>query len=83
MFHHLSDSQPLVNITIQHLADQIDAVFGERDEGDSEWMVENLVDVVERVFLVDDRVEKNPKGPDVLLFASIGLALKDFGGSVI
>ena len=40
-------------------------------------MVENFIDVVERILFVDNRIEKDSQGPDVLLFASVGFALKD------
>lgn len=46
-------------------------------------MVEDLVDVVEGVLLVDDRVQQDAEGPDILFLAAVGLALEDFGGSVI
>lgn len=46
-------------------------------------MVEDLVDVVEWVLLVDDGVEEDAQGPDVLLFAAVGLALQDLGGGVV
>lgn len=46
-------------------------------------MVEDFVDVVEWVFFVDNRIEQNAKGPDILFFAPVGLALQDFGGGVV
>ena len=83
MFEHLGDGQPVINITIEHRADEVNAVFGEGEEGDSEGVVEDLVDVIEGVFLVDDRVKEDTQGPDVLFFATIGSALEDFGRGVI
>lgn len=71
MLYDLSDGQPLIDITVQHLTDQVDAVLRERDKRDPERMVQDLVDVVERVLLVDDRVQENPKRPDILLLASV------------
>lgn len=53
------------------------------DPWDPKFTVHNLIDAVEGVFLVYDSVEKDPKRPDVLLFASVGPALKDFGRSVV
>jgi hypothetical protein len=44
---------------------------------------EILTDVVERILLVHNRVQENPHCPDVLLFATICLTLKDFGSCVI
>lgn len=75
MLHHLRDSQPLVDIPVQHPPDQVDAVFGERDERDPERVVEDLVDVVERVLFVHYRVQENPKCPYILLLAPVGFAL--------
>ena len=46
-------------------------------------MIEDLVDVVEWVFLVDDGVQQDAEGPDVLLCAAVGFSLEDFGGGVI
>lgn len=83
MLHHLRDSQPLVDITVQHPPDQIDAVLGERDKRDPERVVEDLVDVVERVLLVDYRVQQDPKRPHILLLASVRFALENFRRSVI
>lgn len=34
-------------------------------------MVKDFVDVVERVFLVNNRVEKDSESPDILLLASV------------
>ena len=46
-------------------------------------MIEDLVDAVEWVFFVDEGVEEDAEGPDVLLFAAVGFPLEDFGGCVI
>ena len=46
-------------------------------------MVENLVDVIKRILFVDDGVEEDAQGPNVLLLASIGFALKNLRGSVV
>jgi hypothetical protein len=46
-------------------------------------MIQDLVDVVERVFFVDDGVEKNSESPDILLLPSIRFSLKDLGSGVI
>jgi hypothetical protein len=46
-------------------------------------MVQNLVDVVERVFFVDNGVEKNSESPDILLLPSIRFSLKDLGSRII
>lgn len=46
-------------------------------------MIEDLVDAVEGVFFVDEGVEEDAEGPDVLFFAAVGVSCKDFGGGVI
>lgn len=46
-------------------------------------MIEDFVDAVEGVFLVDEGVEEDAEGPDVLLLAAVGFALQDFGRCVI
>lgn len=46
-------------------------------------MIQYFVYTVERVFFVDEGVEEDAERPDVLFFASVGLALEDFGGGVI
>lgn len=83
MLKHLGNGQPVINIAIEHRADKINAIFREGEEGDPEGVVENLVNIIERVLLVDDRVEEDTQGPDVLFFAAVRSALEDFGRSVI
>ena len=46
-------------------------------------MVHNLVNAVKGVLFVNDGIEEDTKSPDVLLFAAVGLAGENFGGSVI
>jgi hypothetical protein len=46
-------------------------------------VVHDLVYAIEWVLFVDDGVEQNAKGPDILLFATVGSAGEDFWGSVI
>lgn len=78
MFHNFGDGVSTINISIEHLLDQIDAILGERQIWNSQGMVENFIDVVEWVFLVNNGVQENTKSPNVLLFSSVRLALKDF-----
>jgi hypothetical protein len=78
MFHYFGNRDPLINVSVEHFSNQVNARFGKRDKGYSEGVVEDLINVIERVFLVDDRVEENAQGPHILLFASVRLALKDF-----
>jgi hypothetical protein len=46
-------------------------------------VVHDLVNAVEWVLLVDDGVEENAEGPNVLLLSTVRLAGKDFGSGVI
>lgn len=46
-------------------------------------MVHDLVDAVKGVFLVDEGVEEDAEGPNVLFFAAVGAALENFGGGVV
>jgi hypothetical protein len=77
------DGDPFIHISIQHLADQIDAPFGKWEERYSQRVIQNFVDVVEWVLLVDDRVEQNTESPHILLFSAIGFALKHLGRCVV
>lgn len=83
VLEHLGDGQTVVDVAVQHLADQIDAGFGEGKEGDAEGVIEDLVDVVEWVLLVDDRVQQDTQRPDILFLAAVRFALKDLGGRII
>jgi hypothetical protein len=83
MLHNFCDRQAVVNIAIKHLFDQINAVLRERQKWYSERMVQDLIDVVEWVFFVDDGVEKNTECPNILLLASVRLALQYFRGSIV
>lgn len=56
MLHNFRDGQSVVNITVEHPSDQVDAVLREREEGDPERMVQDLINVVEWILLVDDGV---------------------------
>ena len=82
MFHDLGNRQPLIDISIQHGLDQLNARLA-HDPRYPQLMVHDLVDAVEGVFFVDEGVEEDAEGPDVLLFAAVGFALEDFGGGVV
>lgn len=82
MLQDLLDSIPLRDITIEHLADQVDTLIAD-NVGNTQVAIHNLVNAVERVLLVDDGVEEDTESPDVLLLATVGLAGEDFGGGVI
>lgn len=82
MSNDLIDVVPLRNVTVEHAANEVDALFAE-DEGDAQVAIHNLVDAVEGVLLVDDGVEEDAQGPDVLLLTTVRFASQDLGGGVI
>lgn len=75
MFKHFSDGESVVNVAIEHRADEVNAIFRERKEGDAEGVVKDLIDVVERVLFVDNGIKENAESPDVLFLAPIRPAL--------
>lgn len=75
MSEHFSNGESVVNVAIEHRADEVNAIFRERKEGNAEGVVKDLIDVVERVLFVDNGVKKNAESPDVLFLASIRSAL--------
>jgi hypothetical protein len=77
------DRKSVVNVTIEHRADEVNAVFREGKEWDSEGVVKDLIDIVERVLLVYDGVEENAQSPDILLLASVRSSLEDFGRGIV
>lgn len=79
---NLANSQPPIDVPVQHLLDQLD-IRRRHDPRDAQLVVEDLVDAVKGVFLVDEGVEEDAQGPDVLLLAAVGFALEDFGRCVI
>lgn len=83
MINNFRYRDSIVNITVEHPADKVDAVLGEWKKGDSKGVVENFVDVVEWILLIDDGIEQNAQSPDVLLFAAVRFALKDFRCRII
>lgn len=82
MLKHSLDANAPLDIPIEHLADKVNAIFT-HNVRHSQVMVHDFVDGVERVFLVDDGVQQDPEGPDILLFAAVGEAAEDFGCGVI
>lgn len=73
MAKYFSNGDALVDISIEHQPHQVDAGITHNIRY-SEIMVHDLVDRVEGIFFVNYGIEKNTKCPDILLFASVGLA---------
>lgn len=57
MVNHFRYCDSIVDVTVEHSADKIDAVFGEGKKGDSKGVIENFIHVVEWILLVDDSIE--------------------------
>lgn len=83
VLNNFRDRKPIVDISIQHLANEVDAVFRERQKRDAQRVVKDFVNVVERVFFIDDCVQEDSKCPHVLLLAAVRLALEHLRGCVI
>lgn len=82
MLQYLADSNSLLNVAVQHQPYKINALL-RHNPRHPKIMVHDLVDTVEGVFFVDDSVEQDAEGPDILFFATVGTASEDFGGCVI
>jgi hypothetical protein len=83
MLNNLCNRQSLIHIPIQHFLDQINAVFRERHKGYPQRVIQDLVDVVEGIFFINDGVKEDSKSPDVLFLTAIRFALEDFRRSII
>ena len=75
MSKHFSNGESVVNVAIEHRADEVNAIFRERKEGNAEGVVKDLIDVVERVLFVDNGIKENAESPDVLFLTPIRPAL--------
>lgn len=79
---NLRNAGPLIHITIQHPSDQINTIL-RNHKRHAQIMVHDLVNAVEGVLLVEDGVEQDTEGPDVLFEAVVGRAGEDFGRCVV
>lgn len=82
MLQHGPNRDSPLDIAIKHQTHKINALLAHNPRH-AQIMVHDLIDAVEGVFLVDDCVEQDTEGPDVLFFAAVGGAGEDFGGGVI
>lgn len=82
MLQHLTDRDSLIDIAVEHQPNKIDTGLT-HDVRYAQVVIHNLIDAVERVFLVDDGVEQDPQSPDILFFAAVGLSGEDFRRGVI
>lgn len=70
MFHNLCDRQSLIYVAVQHRFDEIDGGVT-HDPWDTKLTVHDLVDAVEWIFLVYERIKENAECPDILFFPTI------------
>lgn len=82
MIKYLRNIITLREVAVEHTADEINTLVADC-VGNPQITVHDLIDAVKRVLLVDDGVEKNTKGPNVLFLATIRFACQDFGGRII
>ena len=82
MLEYRLDPDSPLDVSIQHLPDQINTVLA-HDIRYPQIVVHDLVYTIEWVLLVDNRVKQDAKSPDILLFAAVRGTTEDFGGSVI
>lgn len=82
VLQNLVDVVSLLDVAVQHATNEIDALVADCVRH-TQVTIHDLVDTVERVFLVDDGVEQDAESPYVLLFAIIRFAGKDFRCSVV
>lgn len=83
MIHHVRDGNAFFKVSVQHLANQIYTRFREGKIRYAERMIEYLLNVVEWVLFVDNCVQEDAQGPNVLFFPSVWPSLKNLGRSVI
>lgn len=65
--------QSLADVSIQHFTDKIYALFAQ-NVWNTQIVIHNLVNAVEWVLLIYDRVQQDTESPNILLFAVIRLA---------
>lgn len=82
MLQNLVDIVSLLDVAIQHAPDEVDTLVADRVRH-TQVAIHDLIDTVERVFLVDDGIEQDAESPYVLLFAIIRFAGKDFWCGVV
>lgn len=83
MFHDFGNGIPIVDVAIEHFPDQINTIFGEWQIRDPQGVVQDFIDIVKWVLLVHHGVQKDTKGPNILFFPSVRLALKNFWRRIV
>lgn len=82
MFYHLFNIISVLDISIEHAANQIDTLVT-HCERDTQIPVHDFIDAVERVLFVNDGVQEDAQCPDILFLASIRSTSQHFGSSII
>lgn len=70
MLQDFLDGYPGFHISVQHRANQGDTVLA-HDIWDAEIPVQYLVNVVEGILFVDDGIEQDSQGPNILFLAAV------------
>lgn len=82
MLQHTLDIDPSLHITVQHSSDQINAVIAHNIRH-SQIVIHDFVNAVEWVLLIDNGIQKDAKGPNILLLAAVRMASENFRGGVV
>ena len=82
MVHDAANADALLDVALEHPAHEVDAHFAD-DKWHAQVAVHDLVDVVEGILLVEDGVEQDAEGPEVLLAPVVRGAGQDFRRCVI
>lgn len=82
MLENLRNIVSLFHVAVQHAADEVNALIA-HGEGHAEVAVHDFVNAVKGILLVDDCVQENAEGPDILLLAAIWLSCEDFWCGVV
>jgi hypothetical protein len=82
VLNHLRDVGALLDIAVEHAPNEVDA-FVANSEWNTQIAVHDFVDTVKWVLLVNDGVEEDAKGPDILLLAAVRFSSQNLGGCII
>lgn len=82
MVEDILDANTPLHVSVEHLPNEIQAVLA-HDVRHAQVVIHNLIDTIERILFVHDRVQEDPQRPDILLFAAVRKPSKDFGCRVV
>lgn len=82
MTSHFPYTDSLIDIAVQHSPDQFDASLADHVRH-TQIMVHNLIDAVERILLVQDSIQQDAQGPDILTWTHVRFTGEDFWSCII